>query len=346
MAHILQKDIESIAVYNLPWQEMRNCTILITGATGLIGSLLVKVLHSVNQKYQLGLRLYAIVRDSEAAEVMLHECDVEFIEQDVREPIVFYGDLHYILHCAAVTTSKLMVTFPVETIQISIHGTENILKLAKEKQVKSVVYLSSMEVYGITDHGLAKVNESELGYLDLKNPRSCYAESKRLCECMCNCYFAEYNVPIKIARLAQTFGAGVNKDDNRVFSQFAKSVISGQNIVLHTDGSSTGNYCYTADAIKGIMLLLLKGENGEAYNISNEETYMTIREMADIVARKVADGRISVVTDIPESSLKYGYASPVKMKLSSEKIRKLGWTPTIGLEEMYKKMIEELTYDQ
>ncbi|MBD8497955.1 NAD-dependent epimerase/dehydratase family protein [Paenibacillus sp. CAU 1523] len=325
---------------------MHNGTVLITGASGLIGSLLVRALHRANEKHGLLLKIVAVVRNVQAAAELLHDCDVSFISQDIREPIVFDGKLDYIIHCAAVTKSKEMVSFPVENIQIAVHGTENILKLAKEKQVKSVVYLSSMEVYGKTNPSLEKVTENELGYIDLTNPRSCYAEGKRMSECMCNCYFSEYQVPVKIARLAQTFGAGVSVNDNRVFAQFAKSAVLGQDIILHTDGSSTGNYCYTADAIIGILLLLLKGDNGEAYNISNEEANMTIRQMAELVADKIAGGRISVVTSIPESSLTYGYAPAVKMKLCSDKIRGLGWSPTIGLEEMYKKMIEELEYDQ
>ena len=346
MSHILQEDLESIVEYQLPWQEMHSCTILITGATGLIGSLLVKAIHKANQKHELNLRILAAVRNVKAAKELLHECDVQFINKDIREEIIIDGNLDYIVHCAAVTKSKEMVTFPVENIQISVCGTENILKLAKQKRVKSVVYLSSMEVYGITNPELEKVTEEDLGYINLTSPRSCYAESKRMCESMCNCYFFQYKVPVKIARLAQTFGAGVSREDNRVFAQFAKSAMNGQDIVLHTDGSSTGNYCYTSDAIKGILLLLLKGESGETYNISNEETNMTIRQMAELVAEKIAGGKISVITDIPESSMAYGYAPIFKMKLCSDKIRSIGWTPSIGLKEMYQKMIEELKYDK
>jgi len=346
MGRVLQEDLESIAAYPLPWHEMRNSTVLITGATGLIGSLLVKAFHTANKRHQLDLKIVAVVRNVEKAKAVLHGCDVQLIEQDIRKPIFYGDDVHYIIHCAAVTKSKEMVTYPVENIEISVHGTENILKLARDKRVRSLVYLSSMEVYGITDPGLEKVSEDQLGYLDLKNPRSCYAEGKRLCECLCNCYHAEYGVPVKIARLAQVFGAGVSREESRVFAQFAKSAMAGQDIVLHTDGSSSGNYCYTADAIKGILLLLLKGENGETYNISNEETNMTIREMAELVAEKIAEGKVSVVTDIPESELMYGYAPKVRMKLSADKMRKLGWNPTVGLEQMYQKMIEELTYDK
>lgn len=339
MSQILREDLETIANYNLPWQDMRNSNVLITGATGLIGSMLIRSLNRVNQKHKLNLTILAVVRNIKSAEAILNDCNVQFIAQDIREPFTIKENIDYIIHCAAVTKSKEMVLFPVENIQTAVLGTENILQLAKNMKVKSIVYLSSMEVYGVTDPSLEKVTEEDLGYIDLKSPRSSYSESKRMCENMCNCYYFEYDLPVKIARLAQTFGAGVSKEDTRVFSQFAKSAIEGLDIVLHTDGSSTGNYCYTADAIKGILLLLLKGVDGEAYNISNEETNMTIRQMAELVAEKIAGGKISVITDIPESSLSHGYAPTVKMKLCSDKIRKLGWIPTIGLEDMYHKMI-------
>lgn len=343
MSSVLQRDLESIAEYNLPWECLKNSTILITGTTGLIGSLLAKTMAKVNQKHKLNLKILAGVRNVEVARDIFKGYDVQIINWDIRDEIPIKCNLDYIIHCAAVTKSLEMIKYPVELIQTSIYGTENILKLAKEKSIKSMVYLSSMEVYGITDPTLEKITENELGYIDLRNPRSCYGESKRMCESLCSCYFMEYKVPVKIARLAQTFGAGVSKNDNRVFAQFAKSVMNGQDIILHTDGSSTGNYCYTADAIRGILLLLLKGENGEAYNIANEETNVTIREMAEIVAEKIACGNISVITEIPLNNP--GYAPKVKMKLSSDKIKDLGWTPSIGLEEMYLKMIEGLKDD-
>ncbi|MHB8064377.1 MAG: NAD-dependent epimerase/dehydratase family protein, partial [Ruminiclostridium sp.] len=183
------------------------------------------------------------------------------------------------------------------------------------------------------------VHENDLGYIDLAHVRSCYPEGKRMAELLCNCYVKQYHVPIKIARLAQTFGAGISKEENRVFAQFAKSVINSENIVLHTDGSSVGNYCYTTDAIKAIFLLLLKGENGETYNIANEDANMTIHQMAELVAKNIADEKISVEFDIPDNSITYGYAPIANIKLCSDKIRKLGWIPEFGIQEMYKRMI-------
>lgn len=338
----LEEDIESIANYNLPWNKLINSTILVTGATGLIGSLLVKALNRVNIKKRLNLKIIALVRNIDKAMRVFDDCEVEFIVQDIRNKIINVDKVDFIVHCAAITKSKDMTTYPVELIHTEVFGTENVLELAKEKKVKSIVYISSMEVYGQINKTLGKVSEDELGYLNMKSVRSCYPESKRICECLCISYYSEYNVPIKIARLAQTFGAGVSKDDTRVFAQFAKSVIQEKDIILHTDGKSVGNYCYTADVIKGILILLLNGVNGEIYNISNEDTNMTILEMAELVSNKIAGGKISLVINKDSNMLENLYAPPVIMKLSSDKIRKLGWQPEYGIEEMYHRMIGEL----
>ena len=162
-----------------------------------------------------------------------------------------------------------------------------------------------------------------------------------MAECLCACYFAEYAVPVKMARLAQTFGAGIMKTENRVFSQFARSLINGTDIVLHTQGDSYGNYCYTSDCITALLFMLLNGENGEAYNVVNESTNIMIRDMAKLVA-DMSDGKINLVFDIPEDALKYGYAPSVKMKLCGKKLADIGWKAKIDLPEMYERLIKSM----
>ncbi len=198
-----------------------------------------------------------------------------------------------------------------------------------------------MEVYGITDPDKERIRESDLGYIDVLSVRSSYSEGKRACETMCASYASEYDVPVTIARLAQTFGAGVSREDGRAFAQFAKSAMKGEDIVLHTRGDSFGNYCYTADATAALLTLMLNGEKGQAYTIVNDRTTMRIRDVAGLVSRTLSGGSSQVVFDIPESSMTYGFAPDVTMHLSSEKIRGLGWSPKYDLPQMFLRLAED-----
>jgi UDP-glucuronate decarboxylase len=344
--NILQEDLDYIAKSILPIEKLVNSTILVTGATGLIGSQIIKALLCCNRINNMNIKVIAFVRNKEKVKLMfeslMNEDELSFVYGDVINPIIINESIDYIFHCASMTSSKFFVEHPVDTIQISLKGTENVLELAKQEKVKSMVYLSSMEAFGVTDPSLQFVKEEDLGYIDILNVRSSYSEGKRMSECLCASYRSQYNVPVKIARLAQTFGTGISPSDNRVFAQFAKSVINKTDIVLHTEGESFGNYCYTRDAIIALLTLLIRGNNGEAYTISNENSNITIRDMAEMVANEIAEGEIKVIFDIPENKNTFGYAPNVKMRLSSEKMQALGWKPEIGLKEAYQRMIRSM----
>jgi nucleoside-diphosphate-sugar epimerase len=341
----LQEDLDYIANSELPFQEFYNSTILVTGATGLVGSQVVKALLNMNEKKEANIKVLASVRNEEKAKKTFegYECEaLTYVFNDLTKSIELEQEIDYIVHTASPTASKFFVEYPVETIQTAVFGTNAILELAHKKNAKGVVYLSSMEAFGVTDPTLSSVKEEDLGYIDISNVRSSYSEGKRMCECLCASYAKEYNVPVKIARLAQTFGAGIPYEENRVFAQFAKSAIHKKDIVLHTTGQSVGNYCYTRDVVMAVLLLLIRGENGEAYTVANEESNITIRGMAEKVAKELADGQIQVILDIPEDALTYGYAPDVKMQLNSQKLQALGWKPEIGLMESYRRMIASM----
>lgn len=339
---VLQEDLEDIARSSTSIEKWRNSTVLVTGATGLVGSQLVKALACIDRVHQTNMQILAHVRNREKAEQvfgsLLQRSNISLVEGDITTPLNVQEKIDYIFHTASVTTSKFFVNNPVETLAIAIDGTRNVLELAKAKEVKGLVYLSSMEAFGITDPALPLIKEKDLGYIDILSVRSSYSEGKRICECLCAAYAAEYGVPVKIARLAQTFGSGVSEEDNRAFAQFAKSALAGNDIVLHTAGTSVGNYCYTADAIKGLFAILFKGVSGEAYTVTNETTAMQIKEVAQLVADTLSGGKTKICFDIPESALTYGYAPDVTMRLSAEKLRQLGWAPSVDLPEMFLRL--------
>ena len=317
-------------------------TFFITGATGLLGSMFVRSLLYLNAQYSLEIKVLAAVRTEKKARYvlgkMLEDPALQLMEWQAADPLHVSADVDYILHTASVTSSRQMVEAPVETIRTAVYGTDCILQFAAGKKAR-VLYLSSMEAYGRLPDLQRDIVETDLGYLDLTRVRSDYGESKRLCESLCTAYASEYAVDVVIARLAQSFGAGILPEENRVFAQFARSALHGEDIVLNTAGKSEGNYCYLMDVMMAFFVLFARGASGNIYNVSNEACHMTIREMAELVARKFSAGCSKVIVNIPKNVERLGYAQDVKMRLSSAKLRQLGWQPRIDLSEAYRRML-------
>lgn len=330
---------EALADGNIPWDGLRNRTLLVTGAAGLVGGALVRVLSAANAEFGLNARVIAHARSGGALDALERDFAPECVYGDVRAPLVLnrdIGALDYIFHCAAMAKSADMLAKPADVIATMVDGTRNMLELARARECRSFVYLSSMEVYGRT--AAREVCEGDLGYLDLLAPRSCYPESKRLCEAMCAAYFLQYGLPAKIARLAQTFGAGVSKFETRVFAQFARSALAGEDIELHTQGRTRGNYCYIMDAVRALLTILFKGAPGEAYNVANPAASVTIREMAEIAAATLGGGKVGVKVRVPSDILSRGYAPESDFVLNADKLMALGWAPSRALAEMFARM--------
>ena len=341
---IFKEDLESICAQQcIPWEKLRSQTILITGATGLIGSQIVSALLYADKKYQLHLTILALVRDENKARQMfaaqLSECEnLVFVVGTVEQMPHIKNDIRYIIHGASPTASAFFVQHPVDTIRAAVWGTMNLLELAKEKGVAGFIYLSSMEVYGSPKDDTL-LPETAGTTIDTMSARSCYPEAKRLCETMCASYYAQYRLPAVVIRLAQTFGPGVAADDGRVFAEFARCAKNGQNIVLNTTGESKRCYLYTADAVAAILSVLLCGEAGQAYNAANPNTYCSIYEMAQLVSEQVSHKNIRVEIRLnAEKSAKY--LPPHHLHLQTTKLANLDWKPTYDLQEMYVRMME------
>lgn len=209
---------------------------------------------------------------------------------------------------------------------------------------RGIVYLSSMEVYGSPLNDL-KIDEKHGTNLDTMKVRSCYPESKRMCESLCASYSSEFGVPAKVVRLTQTFGPGVKYDDGRVFAEFARCAIERRNIVLKTKGETRRSYLYTEDAVNAILTVLYNGIPGQAYNAANEETYCSIYEMAKMVAGRFGDNSVKVLVEETNPE-KLGYAPVLYMNLDTTKLHNLGWKAKFNLESMYQNMIEDMKINQ
>lgn len=341
--NILLEDVQ-LVVRSVDLSELKNSSIFVTGATGLLGSFIIRVLLYLNQTEKYNIKIFALIRNKEKAEKVFG-CDynddaIQWIIGDVRNFII-KENIDYIIHGASVTSSQDFLHKPVETISTALYGTERILETSKELKVKSVVYLSSMEVFGVTDTRLEEVKESDYGYIDILNPRSSYSEGKRLCECLCASYASEYGVPVKIARLTQTLGAGIDYNDTRVAAQFMRSVIENKDIVLKTEGKTRRPIVYISDAVSGIFTVLLKGQNGESYTVANRNTIATIRETAEMIAHTIAKDKIKVVFDI-DVPKEYAPNLNLNLNLNTDKLESLGWTARIDLDESYQRMIESV----
>lgn len=343
---ILQEDLEKAAALDLQLDDLKGAKVLVTGATGLIGSQIVKYMLCLNRMKNMNITVIAYVRDENKAKKIFpyagENDDLIIAKGDINAKIVYDGEVDYIVHGASATSSKYFVSHPVETIHTAIDGTTNVLSFAKEKNLKGMVYLSSLEVYGTPDENAEFISEKDYGYIDPLSVRSSYSEGKRMVECLCVSYAEEYGVPVKIARLSQTFGAGVEYDDGRVFAEFARCAIEKKNIVLHTEGKTVRSYCYTMDAVTALLTILVRGSVGEAYNVTNMDTAISIYDMAKLVCESFPESGISVERDIPADIASFGYNPEMIIRLDSRKLEELGWKATVDLKGMYQKLIESM----
>ncbi|MCI2068516.1 MAG: NAD-dependent epimerase/dehydratase family protein [Bacilli bacterium] len=308
-------------------KEIQGKTILVTGGTGFIGSSIIKILLLLNAQKKADIKIVGLARNSSKVASMGFSGNLSWIYQDMSERLALNQPVDYIIHTASPTDSKYFITNPVETINVSTAGLNNILSFGAKSGCKSLVFLSSMEVYGTCEEDRF-INENEFFSINPTNVRSSYSEGKRILECLCASYNAEFNLPVKIVRLCQTFGPGISKDDNRVFAQFGRSVCEGRDIVLSTKGETKRSYCSLIDAVLGIFCVLLKGENGEAYNLASDNSYCSIYELAQLFAK---DTNSKVIIQEQKDNK---YLSTIKFGLDTEKIKKIGFTSIEDLKTM------------
>ena len=314
-------------------QSLKGKSVLITGATGLIGVHLTDALMRLE-----GIKVLAVGRNMNKAKTRLGEYfghpDFSFIEQDATTPFSERIKVDYIFPLASNTHPLAYSQFPVETIFINVKGAENALNLAR-KNGAVVLYPSTVEVYGnsITQEPFA---ESDTGQLNLSTPRSCYTESKRVCEAMCQSYLSEFGVVSKIVRLPRVFGPTMLEADSKASSQFIKKAILGEDIILKSDGNQYFSYIYVSDAVAAMLYVLINGIDGEAYNVSNDNGNIRLRDFAEMCAGY--NGK-RVTIELPSELEMRGYSVAKNALLDSRKLKALGFVPKYDMVDALKRTI-------
>lgn len=341
MNRVLEDDLKTIIAEDLSWEKLKNKTVMITGASGMVGSYMLYVLLMLNDEKHYGIKVDAVMRNvNKLPEEVRNREDVNVVVADVTKDIPDVGDIDYIIHAASPASPLIMQNQPVETIAANTIGTFKTLELAKEKNAEGYLFISSREIYGQPDEGQEFFYENTYGFVDQLNPRSCYSEGKKAAETMCVCFHEEYGLNTKIARLAHTYGPGMSIYDGRVQADFLKNVYHNEDIVLKSEGTAVRTYTYIADAIAGMYRILLDSED-IVYNIGNEAGKVSIRDLAEILVSIYPERGLKLVFDIPEGGTK-GAAPYTLGILSSEKLRKLGWNPKYSVKDGFKRTLEYL----
>lgn len=322
------------------WQLFANANILITGANGFLPAYMAKTLLNLNTTLlkHSPCRVLALVRNyKHAREVFapyLDRQDLVLITQDVSEPLALPYPIHYIIHAASPASPRFYKDAPLSVIYPNVLGTINMLNLARTNPVRSILYFSSGEVYG---EFAGEIDENAYGIVDPTALRSCYAESKRMGENLCIAYGSEYGLPVKIARPFHTYGPGMKLDDGRVFADFVRSVVMGQDIVLTSSGEAKRSFLYLSDATLAYFLILTKGVNNEAYNVANEQGIISIKELAQIIVGLFPEKGLQVRFEPPKES--YMPSPILSCDVKTAKLNALGFSPKVSIEEGFSKTI-------
>lgn len=342
MLRIVAEDTHRILSADLPWERLAGKTIIVTGAAGMLAGYLVETCLAANDRLAEPCTVVGAVRNLEAAcERFAHHRDNRFLRlvaHDVTRPLDIEGPADFIFHAASQASPKYFLTDPVGTVLANTVGTQHMLELARSKGSEGVVFFSSGEVYGPPLKSGPR-REEDYGPLDPASVRSCYGESKRLAETMCVAWSHQYGVPTFIVRISHTYGPGLRLDDGRVFSDFVADIVNRRDIVLNSDGSARRPYCYLADATEGYLTVLFKGETARPYNLANEDAYVSVRELADILVGVFPERHLRVITAAGRQAGVAAAGPVVAGWPDTSRLRALGWTPRTGIAEGFRRTI-------
>lgn len=320
-------------IQNLQLEEkLAGKTILISGPTGLIGSAMISFFIFFNNLHvENPIHIFALTHSVlKANKKWGNYAYIKVVDWNEMWEDQYKEKADYYIHCAAITDSKMFVQKPVDTIDSIVENTRRVLGFIRKSSRCKMLYLSSMEVYGVKKYNNFPIKEDGYGYLDQLSVRSCYPNAKSLAETMCIAYVKQYQCKITIARLCQVLSADFQEKDQRMFAQFVRNAKQKGKIILYTSGDTIRNYCSLPDCISALLCILLKGESGEAYNVADETMEYSVKQIATIVCEQYG----SILEYAVSSDKSNGYLPILEMKLDNEKLKKLGWYPQVDLKDI------------
>lgn len=344
---LYMEDVHRVATMGLPWEKLQGRSLVLSGATGLLGSFLVDVILEKNCSDGLGCTVYALSRNEQKARERFSKYaddhHLVFIRYDVKEPFVRndLGTMDYVLHLASNTHPVQYSTDPIGTITTNIIGLQNMLEFATAHGVARFAFASSNEIYGENRGDTEFFGEDYCGYINCNTMRAGYPESKRCGEALCQAYEVQKGLDVVIPRFTRSYGPTMLMSDTKAISQFIRKGITGEDIVLKSAGTQYYSYTYMADAVSGLLTVLLCGESGEAYNIADESGDIMLKDLAAVVAAYAGK---KVIFEIPDAVEAAGYSTATKARLDGQKLRQLGWRPEYdiktGLERTFRILKE------
>lgn len=336
------EDIDNLSKENLDFNKLKNSSILITGARGLIGSFLIDTIMHLNEKENLNCHIYALGSSDAGLERFkeyVNNSLFTYVIQDVNEVFNLDYQIDFIVHLASNTHPFQYATYPIATILTNVVGTKNLLDYATKSNCKRFLFASSVEIYGQGRDEKELFDENYCGYINSNTLRAGYPESKRCGEALCQAYKEEKALDIVVARIARSYGPTIKKNDSRAISQFINKALENDDIVLKSEGLQCCSYTYVYDVVLGLLTILFEGDNGEAYNISYPESDMKLCEMAELIAKMVNK---KVVFELPSDVEKKGFSKVTNARLDNSKIKSLGYIPHFNMTDGIKRTIDIL----
>lgn len=341
-----QQEMRKIIDLPIPWEKMWGKTIMLSGATGMVGKCMIDVLMHYNDLVASRgqeIRIIALSRNGKKAKERLGEYwnrgDFVYLPCDVNEQIPECGSVDYIIHAASNTHPLQYSEDSIGTITSNIIGTKNLLDYAVSHGAQQFCFVSSVEVYGENRGDVEKFDEKYLGYIDCNTLRAGYPESKRLGETLCNAYKQTHGLDFTIPRLSRCYGPTMLLSDTKAISQFIKKAAAGEDIVLKSEGTQTYSYTFVTDATSAILQIVLCGKLGEAYNVADEESDIALKDLAGYLAEAAG---VKVVFELPDEKEKRGYSTATKAMLDASKLEALGWKARVHMPEGIKCTVDAI----